>query len=331
MGLEFKDYYTVLGLKKNAAPAEVKQAYRRLAKEHHPDLHSAKDKARAEGMFKEINEAYEVLSVPEKREKYDRLGPDWEKAGPVPPPDFRQPPSRPRAGPKEEPFAGFSDFFETYFAQADGQSSGQGRTAPSGPRKGQDVEAELPLSLEDSLLGGEKRLTILAPMLCPSCAGSGRQGAGFCPTCAGLGEARQERSVVSRLPKNILDGMRLRLRGQGGTSASGAEPGDLFLIVRFLPHPAYKVSGSDIETTVTAMPWDASLGGELPVASLEGPLRIRIPAGTHAGRRLRIAGRGLGKEDGSRGDLYAVVRIDIPDRTDARIERLFRGLKEAGP
>mgnify|MGYP001604527293 FL=1 len=124
--------------------------------------------------------------------------------------------------------------------------------------------------------------------------------------------------------------MRLRLRIQGSPPSSGLEPGDLFLRIRLLPHPTYKVSGSDLETTVTAMPWEASLGGEIAAPTLEGPIRIRIPAGTHSGRRLRIAGKGLGKEGGSRGDLYAVVRIDIPDRTNDRMERLYQELREAG-
>jgi curved DNA-binding protein len=145
-----------------------------------------------------------------------------------------------------------------------------------------------------------------------------------------VGETRQERPITVHLPKNIRDGMKLRLRSQGGPSSSGAEPGDLFLRIRLLRHPTYKVSGSDLETTITVLPWEASLGAEATVPTLEGPIRIRIPAGTHSGRRLRIAGKGLGKEDGSRGDLYAAVRIDISDKMNDRMARLYRELREAG-
>jgi len=331
MAIEFKDYYAALGVKKDASADEIKQAYRRLAKQHHPDLHLDQDQARAADKFKEINEAYEVLSDPPKRAKYDQIGPGW---------DARQEPGAPpgagerryefRKGEWGDSFSGFSDFFETLFGEAGAQGFGRGEAFQGGPRKGQDVEAELPLSLEDALQGGDKKISILAPILCPVCRGSGRQGSRFCPACAGVGEARRERSITVHLPKHIRDGMRLRLRGQGGPSSRGAPAGDLFLSIRLLPHPTYKVSGSDLEAMVTVMPWEASLGGEIAVPTLEGPIRIRIPAGTHCGRRLRIAGKGLGQEGGSRGDLYAVVRIDIPGRIDERMERLYRELREAG-
>lgn len=167
------------------------------------------------------------------------------------------------------------------------------------------------------------------PALCSRCRGAGRVGRHVCPSCAGLGETAQERSITVHLPDRIRDGIRLRLRGQGGPAPGGGTPGDLFLRIRLLPHPRFKVSGSDLETAVTLMPWEASLGGEVTVAALEGPLRIRVPAGTHSGRRLRIPGKGLPKEGGARGDLFALVRIDIPQRSDERTERLYRELKEA--
>ncbi|MDD5303871.1 MAG: J domain-containing protein [Elusimicrobia bacterium] len=318
MSIEYKDYYALLGVKKDASADEIKQAYRRLAKQHHPDLHPVKDKPQAEAKFKSINEAYEALSDPQKKATYDQIGPGWE-AGP-------RPGSPPSGG---EPFAGFSDFFETMFRNEGGQSFGRGQAFQGASRKGQAVEAELPLSLEDSIQGGDKRISILAPVLCPVCGGSGRQGGRTCPACAGVGETRQERTITAHLPKHSRDGMRLRLRGQGGPGSRGAEAGDLFLRIRLLPHPSYRVSGDDLETTVTAMPWEASLGGELSVPSLEGPIRIRIPAGTHSGRRLRLSGKGLGKEDGSRGDLYAAVRIDIPDKSNGTTARLYQELREA--
>lgn len=318
----FKDYYAALGVKKDASPEDVKLAYRRLAKQHHPDLNPEKDKLRAEGRFKEVNEAYEVLSDADKRATYDRMGSDQDARA-------EQAPQAGRGAPRpEESAEGFSDFFESLFGHAPGRPpSAEAAQRPA--HQGADIEADLPLSLEDSLAGGQKRISIVVPRLCPACRGSGRQGGRFCPACAGLGETRREKPITAQLPKLVRDGSLLRLRGQGSPSAHGGEPGDLLLRVRLLPHPSFTVSDGDLETAVTVMPWDAALGAEVSVPSLEGTLRVRVPPGTHAGRRLRVVGKGLGKEGGARGDLHAVVRIDIPDRADAATERLYRELREA--
>lgn len=318
----FKDYYAALGVGKDASPEDVKLGYRRLAKEHHPDLHPEKDKLLAERKFKEINEAYEVLSDPGKRATYDQAGSD-------PGPREEQAPNTGRAAPpRENTSDGFSDFFESLFGRAAG-----GPPAAGGPRnappRATDIEAEMGLSLEDSLAGGEKRISIIVPRLCPACRGSGRRNAGFCPTCAGLGETRQEKPITAQLPKLLRDGSLLRLRGQGSPSVHGGEPGDLLIRIRLLPHPNFKASDGDLETSVTVMPWDAALGGEISVPTLEGALRVRVPPQTHVGRRLRIAGKGLGKEGGIRGDLHVVVRIDIPDQIDKATERLYQSLREA--
>jgi DnaJ-class molecular chaperone len=334
MAREFRDYYAVLGVKKDATPEELKQAYRRLAKVHHPDLQPEKEKAAASEKFKELNEAYEVLSRPEKRAKYDQFGADWER-GPRPP---EEEPRRARSGPPPRDaeegagFSGFSDFFEDlYGADAEGLGSAprSARRARSGPRRGQDVEAEMSLSLEDAVRGGEKKITLDVPALCPSCGGTGRRGSGFCPDCGGVGELAQAKTITARLPAAARDGMRLRLRGQGAAAPGGGESGDLYLRIRLLPHPSFRVAGADLETTVTVMPWTAALGGEASVPSLDGPIRVKISAGTHAGRVLRVAGKGLGREGGGRGDLHAAVRIDIPDRSDPRLEKLYREMKEA--
>lgn len=321
----FKDYYATLGVKKDSSPEEIKAAYRRLAKQHHPDLHPEKDKAAASAKFKEINEAYEVLSHPEKKSKYDQLGPDWENAAPPPPRSSRR--EAPGGfGGDAESFEGFSDFFRDLYGGAEGGFASGGR---GGPRRGQDVEAEMSLSLEDAVRGGEKRITMNAPAPCPSCGGSGRKGRGFCPVCGGVGETTREKTITARLPAAVHDGMKLRLRGQGAAGAGG-QAGDLYLRIRLLPHPAFKVSGSDLETAVTVMPWVAALGGEAVVPTLEGTVTVKVPAGTHAGRVLRVAGKGLGRDGGGRGDLHAAVRIDIPDATGERMEKLYREMKEAG-
>ena len=327
MASEYKDYYATLGVAKSASPDEMKKAYRRLAREHHPDLHPDKNKARASEKCKELNEAYEVLSDPAKKSKYDQLGPGWDQERPARPSSPRR--EAPGFGGGAGEFSGFSDFFEGLYGQAGGREFGAGGGAPREPRRGQDVEAEISISLEDAVRGGEKRLSLKVPALCPACGGSGRKGRGFCPNCGGVGETEVEKSVTARLPQAVRDGMKLRLRGQGAASRGG-EPGDLFLRIRLLPHPSFRVSGSDLESTVTVMPWIAALGGEAAVATLDGPIRIKIPAGTHAGRAFRVVGKGLGKEGGGRGDLHAAVRIDIPEKIGPRLEKLFSDMRETG-
>lgn len=324
MAIEYKDYYAILGVPKTASPDDVKKAYRRLAKEHHPDLHAEKNKLRATEKFKEINEAYEVLSDPKKKTQYDQIGPGWDsqqQPGPAPR-QQQQNPGFDFGGGEEGGFSGFSDFFDKIYGDQ------ERRTGPRPPRKGQDVEAEMPLSLEDAVRGGEKRLTLNVPTLCPACAGTGRRGNGFCPNCGGVGEIPKEKTITARLPKTVQDGMRLRLKGQG-TPSPGGEAGDLYLRIRLMPHPQFKVNGADLETPVTIMPWVAALGGEVSVPSLEGPVRIKIPPGTHADLVLRVAGKGLGREDGTRGDLHAVIRIDIPGQSNPQLEGLYQKLKEA--
>ncbi len=315
----YRDYYAALGVKKDASADEIKQAYRRLAKLHHPDLRKADEKSAATVKFKEINEAYEVLSDPEKRGLYDRVGAE----GPGEAAPRRSAP--PEGG---DSFEGFSDFFEGMFGRG-GEGFARGEGGRAAPRKGADAEAELSISLEDSLSGGDKKFSLSVPVLCPDCGGSGRRGRGFCPACAGVGETQRTRTISAHLPRLVRDGMRLRLRGQGGASGGGGEPGDLYLRIRLLPHPVFTATGADLETSVLAAPWDAQLGAEISVPTLEGPLRIRLPAKTHSGGRLRVAGKGLGKEGGGRGDLFVRVRVDITDKTSDKIEALYRELREA--
>jgi curved DNA-binding protein len=314
----YRDYYAALGVKKDATAEEIKAAYRRMAKLHHPDLRKADEKSAATIKFKEINEAYEVLSDPEKRAQYDRAG-----AAPA----ENEAPRGPRPAPSGTDFEGFSDFFGDMFGRGGAQHArGGGREAP---RKGADAQAELSVSLEDSLRGGDKRISLLVSVVCPECGGSGRSGRGFCPVCAGVGETQREKTFTAHLPPLVRDGMTLRLRGQGGEPAGGGTAGDLFLRIRLLPHELFTVSGADLECPLVVAPWDAYLGAEVSVPTLAGPLRVRLPAQTHSGKSLRVAGKGLGKEGGGRGDLLAKVRVDISDKSSDRIEKLYRELREA--
>ena len=315
----FRDYYEVLGVPRTATDDEIKLAYRRLAREHHPDLHPEKEKSHHTSRMQQVNEAYAVLSSKENRAKYDQFGEHW-KEGPPPPP-----PPRP-GGDGAETFAvgpeGFSDFFQELFRQ---------RGAPGPAPRGAafqaevDIEAAIELSLEEAVHGVEKTFSLMTNELCPACRGTGMIGKDFCATCAGLGEVRRAREVTTRIPGGLGPGSRIRLKGQGNEGPRGR--GDLFLTIHLLPDPRFRVDGLNLETDADVMPWQAALGGELSVATADGAVRVRIPKGTHAGARLRLAGKGLGKP-GARGDLFVRVRIDIPEKLSPEAEALFRKLEE---
>lgn len=298
MAVKFRDYYEVLGVPRTAKPEEIKKAYRQLARKHHPDLQPPAERAKAAERFKEINEAYEVLSDADKRTKYDALGANW-KGGM----DFTPPPGdgagwRP-VDPSsfEEDESGFSDFFASVFGGARRAGGGRGVrfTMP-----GSDVEAELSVTVEDLLRGAKRRITL-----------------------------DEGRSLDVDIPVGVRDGTVLRLAGQGGRGINGGPPGDLFLHLRLAPHPRYRVNGDDLEMDLPLWPWQAVLGGEVKVDTPDGPVTLTVPAGTQSGRRLRLRGRGLPRSGGTRGDLYAVARIVVPDRPSAAEREAYEALRRA--
>ena len=312
MAVKFRDYYEVLGVPRPAPADEIKRVYRQLARKHHPDLQPPADRVKASERFKEINEAYEVLSDPDKRAKYDALGADW-KSGM----DFTPPPGA-GAGPRSSPGAGwttvdassfegmdddmggFSDFFSSIFGQGGARSRGR-RGARGGVRMtmpGPDIEAELPVTVEELLRGGKRRISL----------DGGRQ-------------------LDVEIPKGARDGTVLRLAGQGGQGINGGPPGDIYLHVRVAPHPRYRVIGDDLEVDLSLWPWQAVLGGEVRIDTPDGQVTLTIPSGTQSGRRLRLRGRGLPRADGGRGDLYAVVRIVVPERPSAAEREAYEALR----
>ena len=312
MAVKFRDYYEVLGVPRTAPADEIKRVYRQLARKHHPDLQPPADRVKASERFKEINEAYEVLSDPDKRAKYDALGADW-KSGM----DFTPPPGA-GAGPRSSPGAGwttvdtssfegmdddmggFSDFFSSIFGQGGARSRGR-RGARGGVRMtmpGPDIEAELPVTVEELLRGGKRRISL----------DGGRQ-------------------LDVEIPKGARDGTVLRLAGQGGQGINGGPPGDIYLHVRVAPHPRYRVIGDDLEVDLPLWPWQAVLGGEVRIDTPDGQVTLTIPSGTQSGRRLRLRGRGLPRADGGRGDLYAVVRIVVPERPSAAEREAYEALR----
>ena len=303
MAVKFRDYYEVLGVPRTATPEEIKRAYRKLARKHHPDLQPPGERTRASERFKEINEANEVLSDPEKRAKYDALGPDW-KSGM----DFSTQPGQPGAGwstaePEDgQEFGAFSDFFSSLFGRQSGFGGGRGRAAAGGTRivfPGSDVEAELPLTLDEALRGGRRRITLPGG-----------------------------RTLDVRIPLGAREGTVLRLAEQGEPGMGGAPPGDLLLHIRLIPHSRYRVTGDDIEMDLPLWPWQAVLGAQVRTETPDGVVNLTIPVGTRAGQRLRLRGRGLPKgSGGDRGDLYAVAKIVIPEKPTAAELEAYEMLK----
>ncbi|MFZ4598592.1 MAG: DnaJ C-terminal domain-containing protein [Terrimicrobiaceae bacterium] len=305
MPAQYRDYYQTLEVPKTAAPEEIKKAFRKLARKFHPD--TAKDKKVAEEKFKEINEAYEVLGDPEKRKKYDEFGPDWQQTGP--PPGWQQRGAGPgaggmRGGPSggvefEFGGTGFSDFFEQMFGG--GSSGGRGgyRSYEERPQRGEDVEADIMVTLEEALHGSTR------------------------PISFRRGDSQKIETYTVKIPKGIREGQRIRLAGQGGSGASGGGSGDLYLRVKLQRHPDFEVDGSDLVYDLEVPAWDAVLGCEVHVPTLQGRAKLKLPPGTPSGKKLRLPGMGLPIKDGNRGDLYAIVAITVPESVDSEEKSLW--------
>jgi len=305
--MEYKDYYKILGVPKNATAKDIKAAYRKLARKHHPDVNPGN--AKAEARFKEINEANEVLSDPEKRKRYDQLGANWNAYGGAPPPNW---PGRARVDVQDFGGRGFSDFFETFFGGAGGargidiEELLRGAQAQrGGPTRGDDVEYEVELTLEEVLRGTTRTLR--------------------------LSEGATNRQVEVKIPPGIRDGARLRVPGEGPQGPGGGPRGDLYLRIRLRPHPSFTRDGDDLQGSVTVPLTAAVLGGEVSVPTLDGPVGIKVPAGTPAGRVFRLRGHGLPKQGASgRGDLLAQLNVSLPHGLSERERELFEELRKLG-
>ncbi|MFL6529271.1 MAG: DnaJ C-terminal domain-containing protein [Chthoniobacterales bacterium] len=318
MAVQFRDYYETLGVSKTASEDEIKSAFRKLARKHHPDV--AKDKKSAEEKFKQINEAYEVLSDPEKRKKYDQLGADWNQPGGgfQPPPGWgagqpggggyqRWSPGGGNGGGVEFEFGGtgFSDFFEQFFGGGRGRSAfgGFGQREATAER-GSDVEADIMVTLEEALHGSKRTVSLRR------------------------GNSNKVETYQVKIPRGVHEGQRIRLAGQGEAGERGGKSGDLFLRVRLARHPDFSVEGSDLIHELEVAPWQAVLGAEVNVPTLEEKRRLKIPAGTQAGQRFRLRGRGLPQASGERGDLYVVVSLRVPKKITERERQLWVQLAE---
>jgi curved DNA-binding protein len=303
--MEFKDYYKVMGVPRDATEAQIKQAYRKLARKYHPDVSKEKD---AEARFKEVGEAYEVLKSPERRAAYDQLG-----QGPRPGEDFRPPPDWGSgfefSGPGSRDSA-YSDFFESLFGA-------QARAGPNGgrgahPGRGEDHHAKVMLDLEATLRGGARQLALRIPEI----DAEGRL-------------VSKERVLNVQVPKGIMAGQHIRLAGQGGRPHGEGTPGDLFIEVEFQQHTLYRIDGRDLYLDLPVAPWEAALGASVKTPTPTGTVDLKIPSGSHAGSKLRLKGRGIPASPP--GDFYVILQIALAPANDDKAKAAYAAMAAAMP
>ncbi|WHZ12016.1 MAG: DnaJ-class molecular chaperone CbpA [Burkholderiaceae bacterium] len=317
--MEFKDYYKVMGLARDASQDDIKRAYRRLARKYHPDVSKEAD---AERQFKELGEAYEVLRDAEKRAAYDRLGPDY-RAGQ----DFQPPPGwdagfesagAGRAGRADPSQAqDYSDFFESLFGQAGARAERGGRGARGAfHMQGEDRHARIQIDLEDAYTGATRMITLELPQV----DDQGRVTV-------------KERQLEFKIPRGVRAGQHIRLAGQGGPGLGDGKPGDLYLQVEFRTHAQYRVDRRDVYLDLPVAPWEAALGAEITVPTPSGQLALTIPPGSNAGRKLRVKGRGIpgATPDAAAGDFYFVLQIVTPGADSDRARTAYRELAAQFP
>jgi curved DNA-binding protein len=304
--VEFKDYYKVMGVARDATEAQIKQAYRKLARKYHPDVSKEKD---AEARFKEVGEAYEVLKSAEKRAAYDQLGANH-RAGEQfrPPPDWDAGFEFSGAGGGGD--ASYSDFFDSLFGGRT-RAGADGRGAFRADR-GEDHHAKVLLDLDASLNGGSRTLTLRMPEI-------DEQGRLI----------SKERTLNVHVPKGILAGQRIRLAGQGARGPGEAKPGDLYIEVEFQPHPLYHLDGKDLSLELPVAPWEAALGATVKTPTPNGVVELKIPRASHAGSKLRLKGRGIPSTPP--GDFYVILQIALPPANDDNAKAAYAALAAALP
>ncbi|MGV3774710.1 MAG: DnaJ C-terminal domain-containing protein [Verrucomicrobiales bacterium] len=319
MAVEFKDYYKILGVTKDASADDIRKSFRKLARAYHPDV--AKDKKSAEEKFKEINEAYEVLGDEAKRKKYDTLGANWNR--PQPPPGWQQSSGRqrggfPGAGADDFEFqfggTGFSDFFEQFFGgggtrnYSDIQTEGRSGARQQRPLAGRDVEGEIITPLDEVMNGSVRSIS-------------------YQRVNRATGKAETE-SFRVRIPVGVLEGQKIRVPGKGEHGINGGPPGDLFLRVRFARHPEFTVRENNLYHELELAPWEAMLGATIPAPTLDGSITMKIPPKTKHGQQFRVKGKGLPNQLGERGDLFVVTQIELPDELTAEERALWEKMAE---
>jgi curved DNA-binding protein len=293
--VKYKDYYKILDVPRDASDDAIKKAYRRLARKYHPDVSK---EANAKERFQDVSEAYETLKDKQKRAAYDSLGSYRPGQEFRPPPDWSE-----RFGQKFGDDFGDIDLSDLFaaFGGGFGRSGGARRGFRQGsmPIPGEDYEVTVRVTLEEAFAGTEREFRI------------------------------GEQSVRARIPRGASDGERLRLRGKGGPGMNGGASGDMYLVVSLVPHPLYKANGRDLDLEVPVAPWEAALGAQIEVPTLEGQVKMKLPPGSKSGQKLRLAGKGLPRPGGGAGDLYAVIMIVVPGSLSEREQQLYEQLKDA--
>lgn len=328
-----KDYYNILGIKKDATDKEIKQAYRRLARKYHPDVNPG-DKT-AEGKFKEINEAYEILSDKDKRRKYNKYGDKWQYAD-----QFEQAERQQQSyyrdfgqGGRGSTFhfsgdvGGMDDILEELFG---GRAGAFQRRAQ--PRRGQDLESPVEITLEEAYSGTNRTINLQFEKPCSACKGTGRIQNLPCSVCRGSGMEPDVKRIEVKIPAGVHTGSRVRVAGKGQPSYSGGPSGDLYLIISVKSHPTFERRGDNLHVSVPVPLTTAMLGGEVQVPTLKGKLALKIPPETQNGRMFRLTGQGMphpGKSE--KGDLLARVNIVLPTKLTEKEKELFRQLSEIRP
>ena len=328
MSVEFKDYYRILGVDKSADDKTIKSAYRRLARKYHPDVAKTKDSGER---FKEIGEAYEVLSDPQKRQRYDALGPDWQRyaqAEPGATSDFTVNYSGDLGN-----LGDFSDFFRMVFGDLGGRRTGRGVGFDPedlfGSRRrsrGQDVQTNVEITLEEAFNGTRRTFALDFDEPCPSCHGAGNVKRQPCATCRGGGWQRVRRQVDVKIPAGVKSGQKVRVSGEGAGGA--ATRGDLYLAVTVSPHPLFERRGDDIHVSVPITAPEAALGTTIEVPTLKGRVSMKIPPATSSGRVFRLPGYGMSRgKGGGTGDQFATVKIVMPNDLTSAERDLYAKLR----
>lgn len=333
-----KDYYNLLGIPKNAPDKDVKSAYRRLARKYHPDVNPG-DKT-AEARFKEINEAFEVLSDPQKRQKYDQYGSDFENAEAFA--RARQQSQQQSGsygrGARGTPFTTYesqdmgdlNDVFESLFRGMGGGGARTGGRRAS--RKGQDIEHQIEVNLEEAFNGTKRVLELQSQQACPVCQGTGRVKNSVCQQCGGAGAVVKPRRLEVKIPPGVKDGSKVRIAGEG-EAGSGGSSGDLYLVVKVAPHPLFKREGDDLSVELPVSLTAAVLGSEVQVPTLKGSkLALKIPPETQNGKVFKLAGQGMPRlNDSKHGDMLAKVSVILPTNLSMKERNLFEQLRAMRP
>jgi DnaJ-class molecular chaperone len=329
--MNYKDYYAILGVPKNAAEKDIKSAYRKLARKWHPDANPDNQKA-AEEKFKDIQEAYEVLGDAEKRKKYDVLGSDWQRAAREAEQQrsYRQAQDADFGGFGTSGAAGasgFSDFFDMFFSGIGRQRPGGATGFSTAQQRGEDLESTIELTLHEAFEGGKKSITLQVEDACSRCHGTGTERNRICTQCHGTGRTRETKRFDVTIPRGVRDGQRIRLAGQGARGPGNGARGDLYLVVHLSGDQRFERKGDDLYLDLPVSIYDLILGGEVRVPTMNGDVTMTIPAGTQNNKMLRLSGKGMPKLKGAgAGDEYVRLIGQLPTELNDKEQKLFREL-----